>query len=34
MFVSLTLALYKVHVLAYIAQHLLAELGDNLAMCQ
>ena len=29
-----TLALHKVHVLACIAQHLLAELGGNLAMCQ
>lgn len=27
----LTLALYRVHVLAYIAQHFMAELGGNLA---
>ena len=29
-----TLALHKVHVLACIAQHLLAELAGNLAICQ
>ena len=29
-----TLALYKVHVLACNTQHLLAEFGGNLAMCQ
>ena len=28
-----TFALHKVHVLACIAQHLLVELGNNLAMC-